>query len=95
MRVMIVCGLLFIGLQYQLWFGRYSINELLRTQCLIQDQTRSNETILRMNHALISKIQQFQNNELDVIEKYARYHLGMISEGERFYFIPIENDMTP
>lgn len=75
---------LLLALQYRLWFGDGSIQEVsrLRTQAL-----ESRQEVLRLsnqNEALAAEVADLKSG-LEAIEERARADLGMVGEGETFY----------
>ncbi|MFT4730108.1 MAG: cell division protein FtsB [Granulosicoccus sp.] len=71
-------------LQWRLWFGNGSLQELSR----LRDQSaQSRSEVLRLtirNHALAAEVADLKSG-LDAIEERARGELGMINEDETFY----------
>ena len=85
MKVLLaVLILLVLGLQYRLWFGDGSIQEVSR---LREQASASRAEVLRLNsrnQALAAEVADLKRG-LEAIEERARAALGMISEGETFY----------
>lgn len=76
--------ILVIGLQYRLWFGDGSIQEVSR---LREQAKASRAELLRLNgrnQTLAAEVADLKRG-LDAIEERARADLGMIGEGETFY----------
>ena len=83
----VLVGLLVILLallQYRLWFGDGSVQEVVR----LNNETRqANATLLSLrsrNQALEAEVADLKSG-LDAIEERARSELGMIDEDETFY----------
>ena len=75
---------LLLVLQYRLWFGDGSIQEVWR---LREEARISREEVVRLNmrnQALAAEVADLKSG-LDAIEERARAELGMIGEGETFY----------
>jgi cell division protein FtsB len=75
---------LFAALQWRLWFGDGSLQELSR---LRDESAHSRSEVLRLtvrNQALAAEVADLKSG-LDAIEERARGELGMINEGETFY----------
>lgn len=75
---------LLLVLQYRLWFGDGSIQEVWR---LREEARISREEVVRLNirnQALAAEVADLKSG-LDAIEERARADLGMIGEGETFY----------
>lgn len=76
--------LVFIALQYRLWFGEGSAQEVWR---LNQQSKQANAELLRLrgrNQALEAEVADLKSG-LDAIEERARSELGMIDSDETFY----------
>lgn len=82
--LLLVLVMLVLALQYRLWFGDGSIQEVSR---LREQASASRAEVLRLhsrNQALAAEVADLKRG-LDAIEERARADLGMISEGETFY----------
>ena len=76
--------LMFLALQYRLWFGNGSAQEVWR---LNQQSKQANAELLRLrgrNQALEAEVADLKSG-LDAIEERARSELGMIDSDETFY----------
>lgn len=76
--------LMFLALQYRLWFGNGSVQEVWR---LNQQSKQANAELLRLrgrNQALEAEVADLKSG-LDAIEERARSELGMIDSDETFY----------
>ena len=95
MKVLVgVLVVLLLMLQYRLWFGDGSIQEVSR---LRGEATASHEEVIRLhtrNQALAAEVADLKRG-LDAIEERARADLGMISEGETFYQFVMEAGAAP
>lgn len=81
---MAVLLVLLAALQWRLWFGDGSLQELSR---LRDESAHSRTEVLRLtmrNQALAAEVTDLKSG-LDAIEERARGELGMIGEGETFY----------
>lgn len=85
MKVLVVVLLLLLAtLQYRLWFGDGSVQEVWR---LNQQARESKAELLRLrsrNQALEAEVADLKSG-LDAIEERARSELGMIDRDETFY----------
>jgi len=85
MKVLLaVLILILIALQYRLWFGGGSIQEVWR---LNQESKLAKAELLRLrgrNQALEAEVADLKSG-LDAIEERARSELGMIDSDEDFY----------
>ncbi|MBX2885287.1 MAG: cell division protein FtsB, partial [Granulosicoccus sp.] len=85
MKVLIaVLIALLLALQYRLWFGKGSIQELnrLREQAIVS--RAEVHRLTNRNQALAAEVADLKRG-LEAIEERARADLGMISPGETFY----------
>lgn len=84
----LVAGLivLLVFLQYKLWLGEGSLNEIWQLHQAIDAQTRENATLKERNAALDAEVKDLKHG-LDAIEERARAELGMIKKDETFYRI--------
>lgn len=81
--------LLLFALQYRLWFGDGSLQEVWR----LREEARSTRAELMQlnsrNQALAAEVADLKSG-LDAIEERARADLGMIDEDETFYQFVLE-----
>jgi len=85
--------LLFILLQYRLWFPEGSKAELARLQAEIQVREEVNAGLRTRNRQLELEVLELQDG-LDSLEERAREDLGMIKEGETYYQI-VDREAEP
>lgn len=86
--LIVVLVMLLAVLQYRLWFGEGSVQEVWR----LQQESRATETefarLQTRNHALAAEVEDLKSG-LDAVEERARTDLGMIAGDETFYrFVP-------
>ena len=82
MRIIaVILGLLFLILQYDLWFGEGSLATAWRLQQDISEQTKENKKITERNESLVAEVKDLKQGD-DAIEERARNDLGMIKKGE-------------
>ena len=90
MKVLVAALLvLLLMLQYRLWFGEGSIQEVSR---LRTEAEQGRAEVIRLNsrnQALAAEVADLKRG-LEAIEERARAELGMISEGETFYQFVLE-----
>ena len=75
---------LLCALQYRLWFGQGSVQELWR---LREESRVTRAELVRLrerNDALAAEVRDLKSG-LDAVEERARADLGMVGEGETFY----------
>ncbi len=90
MSVRIVIGLLivlFLGLQYRLWFGPNSVTKVARFEDQVSVLRGENERLDGANAKLKAEVRELKSGH-DTIEALARSELGMVREGETFFFQP-------
>ena len=83
-----------IALQYRLWFGEGSAQEVWR---LNQESKQTKSELLRLrgrNQALEAEVADLKSG-LDAIEERARSELGMIDSDESFYQFVRESRAQP
>ena len=74
-----------ISLQYKLWLGDGSVLQLKRVQKQLTSQEEENKRLLARNHAMEADILELKSGEQS-LEEQARYELGMIKDGEVYYY---------
>ncbi len=79
-------------LQYQLWFGKNSLNDYFALRDEVATQAIANQELAQRNAILAADIADLRNG-LDAVEEQARNELGMIKQGETFYRL-IPNSST-
>lgn len=85
MKVIIaVLALLFVLLQFKLWFGEGSMKDVWRLEDAIAQQSLENGRLKERNQALIAEVDDLKQG-MEAIEERARSELGMIKENETFY----------
>ncbi len=75
---------LFVLLQYKLWFGEGSMMEVWKLDRAIVVQGAENAQLLERNQALAAEVADLKEG-VDAIEERARRELGMIKKGETFF----------
>jgi cell division protein FtsB len=76
--------IMFIALQYRLWFGEANVREVWTLKREIASQKEENQTLSLRNQQLEAEIKDLKNG-LSALEERARSELGMIKEGETFF----------
>ena len=74
---------LFLAMQYKLWFGDDSVREVLELKQNVTQQSEKNEELKQKNSVLAAEVEDLKTG-LDAIEERARSELGMIKKGETF-----------
>jgi cell division protein FtsB len=83
---MLVLVLLLVALQYRLWFGEGSMEQVVYLEREVEKQRAENAKLQERNRILEAQIQELRQG-LEGIEKKAREEMGMIKQGETFYLI--------
>ena len=92
----IITGLavLFLVLQYQLWFAKGSLLSAWKMQQTIEKQTTENDAAKKRNNRLKTDINDLKQDK-HALEARARNDLGMIKKDETFYqVVTHENDSS-
>ena len=76
--------ILFIGLQYRLWFGENNLRDIWTLNSKIELQQEINQDLNQRNSELEAEVQDLKQG-LSALEERARSELGMIKEGETFF----------
>ena len=75
---------LFLGLQYRLWFADGGLVDVHRLEERIAAQQAENARLRERNRALAAEVRDLKKG-LEAVEARARAELGMVGEGETFY----------
>ncbi len=87
MRLLIVALIIiFLALQYRLWFGDGSLSEVVQLSRELEEQKQKLEQLEERNRRLEAQVLDLQNG-FDAYEEKARHDLGMIKRGETFFQI--------
>ena len=84
--IIVALTILFVLLQFKLWFGEGSMKEVWTLDKAIAVQAAENAQLKERNQALAAEVADLKQGH-EAIEERARYELGMIKEGETFYQI--------
>jgi cell division protein FtsB len=83
-KLLLLLIFLLVYLQYQLWFGDGSLQDVWELHQEVEMQRQENIELRERNAALQAEVTDLQQG-LDAIEEHAREDLGMVKEGETFY----------
>ena len=83
-KLLILLVILLVYLQYNLWIGDGSLQDVWRLHKDVEQQREENAALRERNEALDAEVQDLQQG-LEAIEDHAREDLGMIKDGETFY----------
>ena len=84
--IIILLIVFFIGLQYRLWFGEGSWEQIVFLQRQMEDQSLINQRLQDRNKVLENEVRDLKSG-LDSVEERARSDLGLIKEGETFFLL--------
>lgn len=89
--ITIILLVIFCLLEYRFWFSKDSILEVAKLKRSLAAQLDENVALHERNAAVSKKIANLKKTPL-AIEEQARYELGMIKRGEKYYQIvePVE-----
>jgi cell division protein FtsB len=82
--VTLVLLLALVRLQYDLWFGHGSWNDMIELENSVIDQNAKNEALVPRNRALTAEVKDLAEGN-EAINEMARDKLGYIQKGEVFY----------
>ncbi len=85
-RLLALLVLIFVVLQFRLWTGSGSWEQITSLKREITSQKHINNELQQRNDRLHSEVHSLKQN-LDSIEERARNDMGLIKEGESFYLI--------
>lgn len=87
MRLLIIMlVIVFLVLQYRLWFGDGSLSEVVQLSHELELQKKKLKQLEQRNRKLEAQVLDLQNG-FDAYEEKARNDLGMVKEGETFFQI--------
>ena len=76
--------ILFLLLQFKMWFGEGGYRDVQRLSLRVEEQARENEALAQRNLELQAEVDDLRQG-LEAIEERARSELGMVKEDEEFY----------
>ncbi len=81
-----IVAILFVWLQYQLWFDETGVFSSIEMEEKIAEQVELNEAIEARNQVLAEEIIAIKSG-LESIEAKARKELGMVKENETYFIV--------
>jgi cell division protein FtsB len=78
-----------LSLQFRIWAGEGSFGQMKALQHQIDLQKAENTVLADRNSKLMAEVMDLKNG-LQAVEEKARNHLGMIAEGETFFWVVAE-----
>ncbi|MEO8778147.1 MAG: cell division protein FtsB [Rhodanobacter sp.] len=88
---------LLVGLQFKLWFGNGSMQEVDSLRISVRKQADDNSRLLKRNQALAADVHDLKHGD-QAVEARARTELGLIKPGEVFYQVvdqPVQAASAP
>lgn len=89
--ILTVLILLFLALQYRLWFGEGSVAQKVELERAVQEQQAVIDQAQSRNDVIAREVDALKQGT-DAVEERARNDLGMVKEGETFYMVIDESD---
>ncbi len=94
MRILVaILFLLLVFLQYRLWVGEGSLAEVNNLENEITRQEAALVDLKKRNRALQAEVEDLRSGSA-ALEERARSELGMIKEGEIFYQVIDQSQIT-
>jgi cell division protein FtsB len=84
--ILIILVVLIGILQFRLWKGTGSVQDVYRLKLIIEQQNKEVEQLTERNQRLDAEVQALKSNPA-AFEERARAELGMIKAGETFYVV--------
>lgn len=84
--LIIITALLFLGLQYKLWFVQDGVWRVHQLKKQITEQLKENAQLSRRNKAITAEINDLKLGQV-ALEAHARHDLNMVKPNELFYVI--------
>jgi cell division protein FtsB len=84
--LIIILALLFLGLQYKLWFVQDGVWRVHQLKKQITEQLKDNAQLSRRNKAIAAEINDLKLGQA-ALEAHARNDLNMVKSNELFYVI--------
>ena len=84
--ILILIVIILIGLQYRLWFGQGSWEQIVSLNRELQQQRLFNQHLRARNQVIENEVRDLKSG-LESVEERARSELGLIKEGETFYLL--------
>jgi cell division protein FtsB len=80
----IILLVIFVTLAYRFWFGQDSLVQVVKLRRTLQRQDVELATLKQRNQLIIDQINNLKASPM-AIEEQARYELGMVKRGEKYY----------
>ena len=84
--LIVILALLFLGLQYKLWFVQDGVCRVHQLKKQISEQLKDNTRLSRRNKTIAAEINDLKRGRA-ALEAHARNDLNMVKPNELFYVI--------
>ena len=84
--LIVILALLFLGLQYKLWFVQDGVWRVHQLKKQISEQLKDNTRLSRRNKTIAAEINDLKRGRA-ALEAHARNDLNMVKPNELFYVI--------
>ena len=84
--IVFVLTVVFLGMQYKLWFGDGSIPHVYQLKQQLENQQRKNQGLLSRNSEIDAEVIELKSGNQSLVE-IARNELGMVKADETYYQI--------
>ncbi|WP_339339595.1 cell division protein FtsB [uncultured Oceanicoccus sp.] len=84
--ILMILVIILIGLQYRLWFGQGSWEQIVSLQRELDQQHLFNQRLRDRNQVVENEVRDLKSG-LESVEERARTELGLIKDGETFYLL--------
>ncbi len=89
-KITIVLMMLFLGLQYSLWFADGGISTVFQMKKKLATQQEENKRLMAENEALAAEVADLKSG-VAAIEERARNELGLIKKDETYFLVVPKN----
>lgn len=86
MILLVLLAMVFLGLQWRLWFGEGSQRHVAALKKEVEALQESNATMADRNRLMAADVRDLKQGS-EAVEEIARKDLGMIRDGETFFLI--------
>ncbi len=84
--ILILLLVIFVGLQYRLWIGQGSWEQIVSIERDIEQRDLINERLRDRNRVLENEVHDLKS-DMESVEERARSELGLIKKDETFYLL--------
>ncbi|MCH9636924.1 cell division protein FtsB [Candidatus Rickettsiella isopodorum] len=84
--LIVILTLLFLSLQYKLWFVQEGVWRVHQLKKQITMQMKENTQLSQRNTAMVAEIKDLKSGKV-ALEEHARHDLNMVKSNELFYML--------